>query len=149
MEIENKQEKAYNLYINGLSIKQIANKVALSKDVLKKLEKNQKWDKIRKKIQEYSIVYNFEGDFYHFMLWISINCRAYFLEIASLAMKYNKNDSFNEDDYLSLKLTELRNINAQLDEIYGLISLLYYSDKECFDHIYNDVLEFSTQIKQV
>ena len=46
MEIENKKDKAYNLYINGLSLNKISKQSGLSKDNVKRLIKSEKWDKI-------------------------------------------------------------------------------------------------------
>ena len=146
MEIENKQDKAYNLYINGLSLNQISKQSGISKDGLKRLEKAQKWDKILKKLREISVIYNCEGEMCYFLYWIALYCRIDFLEIDCLAMKYNKNDTFNEDEYLSSKLYELRSINKNLEEIYSFVSLIYYSDKDCFERIFKELLDFTTQI---
>jgi hypothetical protein len=110
MEIENKQDKAYILYINGLSLNQISKQSGISKDGLKRLIKAQKWDKILKKLREISVVYNGDGEMYDFLCWMAIYCRIYFLEIASLSIKYDKKNTYSVGGYIISKLSELKNI---------------------------------------
>lgn len=146
MEVENKQDKAYNLYINGLSLNQISKQSGLSKDALKRIEKAQKWDKILKKLREMSVVYNCDGEMYSFLCWMSLFCRADFLFIYSLSLKYSKYSSFSENEYLSSKLKELRLINKDLEYLYSFICLVYYSDKDCFERIFNEIKDFTNKI---
>jgi len=149
MEIENKQDKAYNLYINGLSLNKISKQSGLSKDNVKRLIKSEKWDKIKIKLYENARLYNLESTLCNFLSWIALYCRADFLDISDSATRFNKGIAYGQDDYLNLKLSELRNINKELEEIYSFVSLVYYSNKDCFERIFNEVIDFTTQIKKL
>ena len=143
--IENKEDKAYIMYlINSFSFNQIEKHTGITKRVLLRLVREQKWDKIKKKVKEIISVYTKDNVLCSLLQWLALYARKDFLFIASLKRDV---EDFKLDCNIRAVLMELEQTNEKSIEIRNFIATIYYADLNCFERVYDEIKDFMKQTK--